>query len=260
MLQYLYICRHGYRDNFDVAHQDQDHIGGYGDPPLTLHGLEQAQELASFLSDDNHLSSYPIPERIFSSPFYRCVQTSVPLLSRLRQRKPVTAGLSLENGVQEWLLCGTEPIPEPASATMLAAHLGPDVIDLSYETTVYPSSRGESESDLKARLGAFLNAWIPKIDAAGIKSAVIVSHAAAVIVLGRLLSGDSDLHVPTGCASTSLYRRTELTTAQSRRSLSQAATQESSVAISQWVPVWLGRTDYLGRGSEREWQFGDPHV
>ena len=53
------------------------------------------------------------------------------------------------------------------------------------------------------------------------------------------LTGDPDLYVPAGCASTSLYRR--------------RTDQEGG-----WEPVWLGRTDYLAYGSERDWQFGMP--
>lgn len=43
------------------------------DPPLTAKGVEQSKELADYLA-----SIEPPVDRIYSSPFYRCLQTLKP--------------------------------------------------------------------------------------------------------------------------------------------------------------------------------------
>ena len=48
------------------------------DPPLASYGVEQAKELADFLC-----ALEPPIDRIYSSPFYRCLQTLKPATDRL---------------------------------------------------------------------------------------------------------------------------------------------------------------------------------
>jgi broad specificity phosphatase PhoE len=58
---------------------------------LSEHGVEQAEELGEFLYKID-----PKIQRIYSSPFYRCIQTALPAAQKL--------GLEIlpEPGIGEW--------------------------------------------------------------------------------------------------------------------------------------------------------------
>lgn len=65
------------------------------DPPLASHGEDQARELAAHL-----VALDPKIERIYSSPFYRCLQSITPISEMLDL--PVLA----DNGFgYVWLFC-----------------------------------------------------------------------------------------------------------------------------------------------------------
>lgn len=55
--------------------------GNPSDPSLTSHGVTQSLELAAHLSSPDF---HPKPFRIYSSPFYRCLQTIQPSVERLK--------------------------------------------------------------------------------------------------------------------------------------------------------------------------------
>jgi broad specificity phosphatase PhoE len=76
---------------------------------LAAYGHEQAEQLATFLSSPSALAPHPAPEKVFTSPFYRCIETSVPTakaLGMVRDGEDVKGktyeGIRLEHGVQEW--------------------------------------------------------------------------------------------------------------------------------------------------------------
>lgn len=57
--------------------------GNPADPALTSHGVRQSHELAAhIIAPDFH----PKPFRIYSSPFYRCLQTIQPSVEELKQK------------------------------------------------------------------------------------------------------------------------------------------------------------------------------
>ena len=63
------------------------------DPALAPHGVEQAQQLAAYLTS---LPTHEKPEFIIASPFYRCIETSRPIAEMLDLK------IALERGVGEW--------------------------------------------------------------------------------------------------------------------------------------------------------------
>lgn len=74
---------------------------------LAVYGLTQADQLAEFLTSPEALAPHPVPERVFSSPFYRCIQTAVPTSIALQKAgkgtsEGVEKGVMLEHGVMEW--------------------------------------------------------------------------------------------------------------------------------------------------------------
>nr|XP_019007368.1 uncharacterized protein I206_07819 [Kwoniella pini CBS 10737]OCF46149.1 hypothetical protein I206_07819 [Kwoniella pini CBS 10737] len=192
------------------------------DPPLAVYGHEQAEHLSTFLSDSSKTHPYPTPELVFSSPFYRCIETSIPTAKKLALipeegnkesvSQKISGGIRLEHGVQEWyspVIPSTGLHPRPASPSNLAKFFPINSINTDYSSTVFPSRQGESFKALHERAELFVESWISKIEDLHpeVKSVVIFAHAASIIVLGRALTGDQDLDVVAGCGSTSLYKR-----------------------------------------------------
>ncbi|KAL4243532.1 Histidine phosphatase superfamily protein [Abortiporus biennis] len=92
MVETIYIARHGYRLNWDTTIWKSE-TGLPRDPPLAAYGVSQAEELAQ------HFLSLPEDERptiIFSSPYYRCLQTARPV------SKALGLPIYVEHGLSEW--------------------------------------------------------------------------------------------------------------------------------------------------------------
>lgn len=158
---------------------------------LAALGHAQADNLAAFLSDPARTAPYPPPEKVISSPFYRCVQTGMPTALALSKRQGKKCPIGLEHGVQEWYstaLEGSGLHPRPGHVESLAPHFPEGMIDPEYSSTVYASRRGETLRGLHERVGLFLDTWIARMDEMGVRSVVIFGHAATVIAIGRLVS------------------------------------------------------------------------
>lgn len=88
----IYVARHGYRANWLPPPHPPNPTGVDSDPPLAVHGVAQANELAAYLA------AQPVrPQLILLSPFYRCVQTAEPIAEAL------DVPIVLERGVGEWV-------------------------------------------------------------------------------------------------------------------------------------------------------------
>lgn len=63
-----------------------------------------------------------------------------------------------------------------------------------YTATLLPSRQGETIPQLRERCETFLSVWIARVEAEmpNVKTAVIMSHAAIVIALGRIVSSRHD--------------------------------------------------------------------
>ena len=64
------------------------------DPPLTSKGVQQSKELAEYLC-----SVEPPIDRIYSSPFYRCLQTLKPTTERLFSQGRVKEKIRIDRGI-----------------------------------------------------------------------------------------------------------------------------------------------------------------
>ncbi|MCJ1283049.1 hypothetical protein MMC26_002376 [Xylographa opegraphella] len=184
-LHTIYITRHGYRSNWTT-----DHLTGHissivpsptnipSDPALSAYGVQQAAQLAS----QAPLLTPPIL-RIYSSPFYRCLQTITPFAECLGQRVPVIC----DRGLGEWYGTARFTHPSPAPLSLLLTFFP----GLTERTTVIPSPNGESIDALHDRCAAALAAVIADCDAEaqGDCSIVICTHAATMIAMGRVLTG-----------------------------------------------------------------------
>ncbi|KAK4106582.1 phosphoglycerate mutase-like protein [Parathielavia hyrcaniae] len=216
MLQVIYVTRHGFRSNWLVDPSSGTYTafiksptGGAADPALTAHGVDQANELAVRL-----LAADPPIERVYSSLYYRCLQTVEPFV---RQAQEATAGdkpalrIRGETGLGEWYGSADFEHPVPASLEKLDS-LFPGLLDLSYEPAVTPNRMGESIDALHDRVAAALEVLIAQCDRDGVRAILLCSHAAVIIALGRVLTGHRPTAVETPdfkcfTCGLSLYRR-----------------------------------------------------
>lgn len=238
VLKTIYIVRHGYRLNWLPPPHAPNPTGIDSDPPLAPHGVEQAKELAAYIS------SFPKsqqPQFILSSPFYRCVETSEPICQALDIQ------IVLERGVGEWYHIGRGIIPEPANYDTLNKffkHLLSEQEWHRDETIgVIPSLGGESELDIFDRCKLFWTKFIPIFEAKypHIENILIVSHAATKIALGMSLLGfnsvydyldDNKTILRAGTCSLDKYTKTD-----------------------KWQLEINGDCSFLTKGEEMNWNF-----
>ncbi|KAB8069104.1 phosphoglycerate mutase family protein [Aspergillus leporis] len=223
-LDTIYLTRHGHRLNWTIDFKTGEYksqfptpTGNPADPTLTSHGVRQSHELAEHLVTPEFS---PKPFRIYSSPFYRCLQTIQPSVEALKERQRNTPSsiaigidreadfdVRIENGVGEWF--GPTSFfehPSPASPSTLKAHF-PTLLasdpKAKYNPHVIPSSRGETIAQLHDRLATTLSGIITDVDAEiealeasqppserTSKAILICSHAAPLIAIGRALTGN----------------------------------------------------------------------
>ncbi|CED84913.1 Histidine phosphatase superfamily, clade-1 [Phaffia rhodozyma] len=239
MLEQIYIARHGFRLSW-LTNNWTTPTKLARDPPLAAYGLEQAARLGTHMASPP--DGLPVPELLFSSPFYRCVQTSLPVAQALG------VPIRLEHGLGEWYsrIPETPPYnlhPRPSGPRELSQHFPADSICLDYDSTYYPSRKGESLSDLLDRASKFLIAFLNRIEVEfpSVKSIVLVGHAASVIALGRALVGDPSLEIVAGCASFCRYK----------------LKKGNKGTVGDYDIAQNGEAGYLEKGVERNWTFAD---
>lgn len=138
----------------------------------------------------------PPIEAVYSSPYYRCLQTIDPYVQLQQRARPAgpdnnntaTTQIRPENGLCEWF--GSAPFahPQPASPEVLKAMF--PAYDDSYVSSIVPDRKGETLAQLYKRVAAAMQAIIDRCDAEGRRAVVLCTHAAVVIVLGRILTGN----------------------------------------------------------------------
>ncbi|EKV09164.1 hypothetical protein PDIG_55920 [Penicillium digitatum PHI26] len=228
-LDTIYLTRHGHRLNWTIDFRTGTYksqfptpTGNPADPALTSHGVHQSHELAEHIVSPQF---YPKPFRVYSSPFYRCLQTIQPSVEELK-RISVESGKSqhdgrigsidrhanfdvrIENGLGEWF-GATDFFDHPAHPTLqlMSTHFPTLLPEASqtYKALLIPSRRGETITQLHNRVATALEGIIADIDAEvsaleaelpsdqrTSKSVLICAHAAPLIAMGRALTG----HMP----------------------------------------------------------------
>ncbi|KAH7915802.1 histidine phosphatase superfamily [Hygrophoropsis aurantiaca] len=242
MIETIYIARHGFRLNW-VNTNWKSVTGLPRDPPLAAYGETQAQELADYFLS---LPAEQRPTAVFSSPYYRCLQTAKPTSEALN------LPIYVEHGLSEWYspaAPGTGLHPRPAPAAELQAYF--PTIDPVWSSLWHPSRRGEDLPQLHARTAGVLGALIPEIEARfpGAKRVLLVSHAATVIALARALLGEPALPLRVGCCSL-----TEVV----RREGAETGTGRGTVGVlGGWRALRLVDGAHLKEGASRDWGFED---
>ncbi|KAJ7181708.1 phosphoglycerate mutase-like protein [Mycena crocata] len=240
MIETIYIARHGFRMNW-INSTWKSETGLPRDPPLAAFGVTQAQELADYfltLPEDQR------PTAIFSSPYYRCLQTSQPTSIALG------VPIYVEHGISEWyspVAPGTGLHPRPGSATSLQAYFPGRIDAASWSSVYYPPRVGEDVAEVHARAGAFLDAFVPAVERAfpgAHRRVLLVSHAATTIALARALVGDRELPLRAGCCSlTEVVRKRDVIP-----------------VLGGWDAVRLADGEHLKDGTSRDWGFEDIEI
>ncbi|KAL2164527.1 hypothetical protein VTH06DRAFT_3743 [Thermothelomyces fergusii] len=199
MLEVIYVTRHGFRSNWLVDPSNGNYTnylrsptGGAADPALTAHGVDQANELAARL-----VAVDPPIERVYSSLYYRCLQTVEPFVRKARGAASAGTGggeprhlrVRGETGLGEWYGSADFEHPVPASVEKLEELL-PGLLDPSYGPAVTPNRLGESIEELHDRVAAVTEAIVAECDRDGVRAVLLCTHAAVIIALGRVLTGN----------------------------------------------------------------------
>ncbi|KAK1835259.1 histidine phosphatase superfamily [Podospora conica] len=194
-LEVIYVTRHGFRSNWLVDQNGtytsmlRSPTGKPADPALTAHGVEQARELGERL-----MTVDPPIERVYSSLYYRCLQTVEPFVRKAatatasegRRTLPPVRG---ETGIGEWYGAADFEHPVPETPEGLSSHF-PAMLDTAYTPAVVPGRKGEGIRELHDRVAATMRALVAECDRDGVRAILLCSHAATIIALGRVLTGN----------------------------------------------------------------------
>ncbi|CAB4252503.1 similar to Saccharomyces cerevisiae YOR110W TFC7 One of six subunits of the RNA polymerase III transcription initiation factor complex (TFIIIC) [Maudiozyma barnettii] len=237
----IYIARHGYRSNWlpDGPYPPPP-TNVDSDVPLAAHGIDQAKQLADFVAKLDVK-----PQLIFSSPFYRCLQTSKPVKEKL------DIPLYVDNGVGEWYRPDRPIIPIPAPVSKLNG-LFDSMISEDWESSIIPSDKGETKEDIFERCNKFLGIFIPRVEEVfpEVSSILIVTHAATKAALGMNLLGFPDAIVSIDDKGT-VIRNGSCSIDQ----FDLIKSNGKDVCAKEWELKMNGNTSFLTKGEEMNWDF-----
>ncbi|PWY88793.1 phosphoglycerate mutase family protein [Aspergillus sclerotioniger CBS 115572] len=332
-LDTIYLTRHGHRLNWTIDYKTGTYhsqfptpTGNPADPTLTSHGVRQSHELAAHFTSDE---ISPKPFRIYSSPFYRCLQTIQPSVEALRKQqqqqvqedssqslnndpstidKHADLTVRIEPGLGEWF--GPTTFfhhPSPAPLSTLQSHF-PSILPSPSQSQspssapqnqiLRPSTSGETIPQLHDRLATTLSTLITTLDTEITqseatlppeqrtrKAVLICSHAAPLIAMGRVLTGnmpedegEEDFKVYTAGVSTFVRRGglrggdgegerkgrdvegvlapgTEVLMNKDGGSVKVPDWREGRGVGGGWDCVRNGDCGFLSNGAERGWRF-----
>lgn len=222
--------------------------GVNSDVPLAEHGVKQAKELAHYI-----MSIENQPELIFSSPFFRCLQTSEPISDLLE------LPIYLERGIGEWYKPDRDVIPEPASFDILN-NFFPGKLNRNWTSSVIPSNKGETEQDIFERCRTFWPIFIKNVEEIfpNVETILIVTHAATKIALGMNLLGFDNCRDPiddegsiirSGSCSLDKYELVHIDEDD------DVDAEELPFEERHWRITMNGNTEFLTKGEEMHWDF-----
>ena len=269
----ILLLRHGHRLAWSVDPSTGKYTSNHpfptrlpADPPLAAHGARQAVETGIHLHKSLLGQAQRDRLRIYSSLFYRCLETLRPTVERLRAEFPdnpkLLKGLEVrgERGLGEWFGHAWFKQPAPGSPQMLKEKFFP-WIDEHYSSRIVPNEHGERIETLHMRIAKALEEVIRYVDkefqdAGRGKEAVtllICGHAAQIIASGRALTGqmpedldDEDFHCYT-CGISRFAKRTEF---------GHGGKWDHRLGVAGgWDCVQNSDCSHLSEGAERGWHF-----
>ncbi|KIY50603.1 phosphoglycerate mutase-like protein [Fistulina hepatica ATCC 64428] len=250
MAPIIYILRHGFRLNW-VTQKWESPTGLERDPPLAAFGLTQSQEVADYflsLPEDER------PTLIFSSPYYRCLQTVQPTARALC--RPIF----VEHALSEWyspVTPGTGLHPRASPAADLKKYV-PEIDAEAWSTIWYPSRKGEDVDDVHDRVAGFLEIFIPELEHRfpNHERILLVSHAATIAALAGELLGSRDLHIRVGTC-TLIEAVPRAGAAAVGKVTGKWTTPKLAAGELENVDTDLAEGSHLSGGSQRDWGLDD---
>ncbi|KAJ9604549.1 C6 zinc cluster transcription factor-like protein [Cladophialophora chaetospira] len=276
----IYILRHGHRLAWSLNPLTGKYTSSHpfptrlpADPPLASHGVRQAQEtgrhLATLFAElVNHDRL-----RIYSSLFYRCLETLRPSMEALLEQIPESdakrrRGLAVrgERGLGEWFGQAWFVQPSPADAARLQGDFFP-WLDDKYHSMVVPPENGERIEELHERVATALATIVKDVDEEYSRmgrgdeevTILISGHAAPIIASGRALTGqvpddwdEEDFQCFTCGLSKFVRRHLPPTEAQRRQDY---YTERAQGVAGGWDCVLNSDCSHLSHGEERGWHF-----
>ena len=237
----IYIARHGYRSNWlPNGPYPPPPTNVDSDVPLAAHGVEQAKQLADYISTLN-----PKPQVIFSSPFYRCLETSEPV------KKKLDIPLYIDNGIGEWYRPDRPIIPIAAPVSKLNG-LFDGMISEDWDASIQPSEKGETKEDIFARCNKFLEIFIRRVEERfpDVTCLLIVTHAATKAALGMNLLRFPNAIVPIDEKGTVIRNGS-----CSLDEFKLVKDNKHNFYEKEWELVMNGNTSFLDKGEEMNWDF-----
>jgi transcription factor C subunit 7 len=206
-VQTIILLRHGHRLAWTLDPSTGKYTSSHpfptklpADPPLASHGVTQAQETGKHLTETLLQTAKEDRLRIYSSLFYRCLETLRPTVDGLNKALEDSDHTKLavrgERGVSEWF--GKAWFDQPVPATPEVLQQWFPWVDQSYRSLVIPERKGERILELHSRIKRALDALITDVDrefeavgrAQEPVTVLICGHAAQIIATGRALTGD----------------------------------------------------------------------
>lgn len=199
----ILLLRHGHRIQWQLDPTTGKYTSSHpyptkipADPPLASHGVGQAEETGVYLAQELHDLAKQDRLRIYSSLFYRCLQTLKPTVERLQKKVKPDLLVRGERGFGEWFGKAWFEQPAPADPSRLKKDFFPFVDD-EYESKLVPERYGERILEIHDRIARAFALVIDDIDqeyeAQGRGSEhvtlLICGHAAQIICSGRVLTG-----------------------------------------------------------------------
>ncbi|KAF2197727.1 phosphoglycerate mutase-like protein [Delitschia confertaspora ATCC 74209] len=279
MLEVIYVVRHAFRLGWTVnpttgvysttTGASLSPTGIAADPVLSAHGVAQSLELAQHL---RHVQ--PPVDVVYSSPWYRCLQTLKPFTDEWCAYGKPAGKVKVEPGLGEFF--GTAHFKHPSASSVEKLSTLFDNLDRSYTPVRYPNAHGETIQELHDRIAYTLNEIIAVLDAdpSQPKSLLICTHAASMIAIGRVLTGqmpaDPDtLDFKAYTASLSRFRRKTLELPHYKHEQETMTSDGPSASAKSgafpkvryqnygirgfWECEQNANADYLSGGPERGW-------
>ena len=207
----VYLLRHGHRLAWTLDPTTGKYSSSHpfptklpADPQLAAYGVRQAEETGEFLEKELLSAAQKDTLRIYSSLYYRCLETLRPTVERLRKalendntRQKTELQVRGERGVGEWFGRAWFKQPYPATPQVLKEDFFPWVDD-TYSSLVIPDECGERIDELHDRIALALEMVIRDVDREYERmgqgeeevTILICGHAAQIIAAGRALTGD----------------------------------------------------------------------
>jgi transcription factor C subunit 7 len=136
------------------------------------------------------LSLPRLPQRIYCSPYYRCIQTIVPPARALQ------LPIYLDEGIGEWYgrlqLNSSPDHPTPLNVEEWPGFF-PGVEFQRGITGIVGERRGETMAEVHKRVRKALDRIIKDADEQGLERILLCTHAATNIALGRALTKDPEV-------------------------------------------------------------------